>query len=258
MRRAGCLLRRPARAILLTLSTWLAGSIPAFSADTTTHARFVEPTNRYGHAVLGDDVEYGALEVTVENSAPSGLPDAVVKRSVITIRLPQDRVFEDLEPRLVDVDQDGTAEVVVVETQAQTGAQLAVYNARGRKIAATPHIGTPNRWLAPIGATDLDGDGFVELAYIDRPHLAKTLRIWRYRNRKLEPVAEKPGLTNHQIGWDHIPGGIRDCGHGPEIIVASADWLRMTSARLVDGQIETQDLGPLQAATDLNHALTCP
>ena len=34
--------------------------------------------------------------------------------------------------------------------------------------------------LAPLGAADLDGDGKIELAYIDRPHLAKILRIWRF------------------------------------------------------------------------------
>jgi hypothetical protein len=54
-----------------------------------------------------------------------------------------------------------------------------------RLLAATPHIGSANRWLAPIGAADLDGDGRVEIAYVDRPHLARTLRIWRTFTRRM-------------------------------------------------------------------------
>jgi hypothetical protein len=46
-------------------------------------------------------------------------------------------------------------------------------------LASTPWIGQRFRWLAPVAAADLDGDGAMELAYVDRPHLARTLRVWR-------------------------------------------------------------------------------
>ena len=74
-------------------------------------------------------------------------------------------------------------------------------------IAATPYIGTRFRWLAPLVAADLDGDGWIEIAYIDRPHLAMVLRVWRFENGVLHPVAEASGLTNHQFGADVIEGG---------------------------------------------------
>ncbi len=231
------------RGALLASSLWLIGKATNAIANTITAAQFTEPTTRYPHGVLGDNVEYGALELMVDGE-------------ILTVSLPPDRVFEDLAPRLMDIDLDGALEVMVVESQNQTGAQLAVYNALGEKIAATPHIGTRFRWLAPIGAADLDGDGYIEIAYIDRPHLAKTLRIWRFKDGTLTEIASLPGLTNHKIGENFISGGIRDCGNGPQIIVTSADWSRIISVTYKSGWHIT-NIGPLRKRNDLTKALTC-
>ncbi|MFY2826155.1 FG-GAP repeat domain-containing protein [Ruegeria sp. MALMAid1280] len=230
-----------ARGALLALSLWLAGGALAI-AETITSARFTEPTTRYAHGVLGDNIEYGALELTVQGST-------------LTIRLPSDRVFEDLAPRLIDIDLDGTQEVIVIESHIQTGAQLAIYDRGGRKVAATPQIGTRFRWLSPIGAADLDGDGYVEIAYIDRPHLAKTLRIWRFRDGDLAEITSLPGLTNHRIGEDFITGGIRDCGSGPEMIVVSADWQQIVSVSHDTGW-KTRTLS-LFSSKAMKQALNC-
>lgn len=208
-------------------------------------AELTEPTTRYPHGVLGDEIEYGALVLTYVSGGASH-----------TIRLPEDRVFEDIEPRLVEIEKNGRRAVMIVESHAGQGARLALYDGGGL-IAATPWIGTRFRWLSPIGAADLDGDGFVELAYIDRPHLARTLRIWRFGNGELAQVAEKSGLTNHRIGWDHIPGGIRDCGGLHEVITASGDWQRVVATRLEDGALKSRDIGRYDGPDSLNDALGC-
>ena len=144
----------------------------------------------------------------------------------------------------------------MVETHANTGAQLAIYDETG-KIASTPHIGTRNRWLAPIGAGDLDGDGHVEIAYIDRPHLARTLRVWRFIDGGLVEIAAGAGLTNHRIGERDIGGGIRDCGQGPEMITANADWSRVIATRLVAGQLQASDIGAHVDRGSFATALAC-
>jgi len=226
-------------------------------AETIQSATFVDPTDRYAHGVLGDAIEWGGLQIVTEGQDPTSLrDDAVLRATTYDIQLPLDRVFEDLEPRLVDLDGDGGAEVIVVETQANTGAQLAIYDENG-KIAATPHVGTRNRWLAPIGAADLDGDGKVEIAYIDRPYLAKILRVWRFDSETLTEITAAPGLTNHRIGEDFISGGLRDCGAGPEIITANADWTQVVATGLAAGHLHSRAISPFTGPASFDAALNC-
>ncbi len=250
------LARRAGLAACLALAGLaLAAPVAAGEHWRIVRASFAEPTTRYVHGVLGDDVEYTRLLIEVDNAM--AVPKAVMKSGFSTIDLPLTRVFEDIAPRLWDVTGDGHPEVVVVETDMELGAQLAIYDARGTKIAATPHIGQPHRWLAPIGAADLDGDGQIEIAYIDRPHLAKTLRIWRFHRGKLEEVATADGLTNHRIGEGFITSGLRDCGQGVEILTVDADWMRVMASLLREGAIESRDLGPYDPQLGLDPALSC-
>lgn len=212
-------------------------------AETIVSADYAAPTDRYAHGILGDAIEWGALVIATDTE-------------VRTFTLPDNRVFEDLAPRLVDLDLDGTPEVLVVETLASEGAQLAIYDETG-KVASTPHIGQTNRWLAPVGAADLDGDGMVEIAYIDRPHLAKTLRVWRFTGGVLVPVADLPGLTNHRIGERDIGGGLRDCGTGPEMITANADWTKVMATVLSQDQLRTREIGAHVDRSSFALALDC-
>lgn len=233
------------RRLMSRLVLWtLLGSAPgAVAAQALTGAAYSEPTTRYDHGVLGDAVEWGALRLSREGALD------------VLIRLPETRVFEDLAPRLVDLGARRAA--MVVESDLERGARLALYTAEGL-FAATPFIGQRNRWLAPVGAADLDGDGQAELAYVDRPHLAKRLRIWRVvpGTQTLREVASAGDLTNHRIGWDHIAGGLRDCGDGPEMVLASGDWARVIVARLRGGEITRETLGPYDEAA-MARALDC-
>jgi hypothetical protein len=231
-----------------------AGAALATPPNVIAQARYAEPTTRYDHGILGDAIEWGALELTVDQCSDC---DASVIRK-LTIRLPDTRVFEDTAPRLVDADGDGAPEVMVVETDLKKGARLALYD-EGGLIAATPFIGRTHRWLAPLGAADLDGDGQVELAYVDRPHLARTIRIWRYvkGSDALVPVTELRGFTNHRIGDSEISGGIRDCGNGPELIVADSNWQTLYSVTLRQGTLTPSRLGPLKNQRSFQKAMAC-
>jgi hypothetical protein len=216
-------------------------------AAPITAASYAAPTRRYPHGVLGDDEEWGALRVTC----------GAVR---LTATLPQELVFEDVAPRLADVDGDGAAEVVTVESHADLGARLAVWGLEDGRLArraATPHIGQRNRWLAPLGAADLDGDGRVEIAYVDRPHLARILRVWRYDAGRLEQIAALPGVTNHRIGEPYISGGIRDCGDGVEIIAADAGWRHLLAIQLHAGELAAREIAPVTGRQSFADALAC-
>ena len=236
--------RGSARGAWLAGCLWLAGAAAGHARPVAiAQAEYSQPTTRYAHGVLGDAVEWGALELVLGDGTR------------LRYRLPEDMVFEDLAPRLIDLDGDGAREVIVVESSLTQGARLAVWDADGR-VAATPHIGQANRWLAPVGAADLDGDGRVEIAWVDRPHLARVLTVWRYEDRSLAPVAAAEGFSNHRIGWDYIPGGIRDCGAGPEMVLASGDWARVMAVTLSGGDLQARALGPYDAQA-LADALVC-
>jgi len=215
-------------------------------------ATYQDPTTRYAHGVLGDQIEHATLEVTLANG------------QTMSATWPDTLVFEDTSPRVIDLDDDGSPEVITVESHEQRGARLAVWGLSEAgtlgRLASTPFIGTRFRWLAPIGAADLDGDGQFEIAYIDRPHSAKTLRVWRYElvdgTQTLTSVGDFAGVTNHRIGERDIAGGIRDCGFGPEMIVASLDWSRLMSVQF-DGEFSSQEIGRDTSRAAFAEALSC-
>jgi FG-GAP-like repeat len=198
--------------------------------------------------VLGDRLEWEGLRLTL----PGG------RTAVAT--LPAISVFEDVAPRLADIDGSGPPEIAVVESSAGGGARLVVYGYdRGglRAIAATPEIGRPFRWLAPAAIADLDGDGRLEIAFVETPHLRGVLRVWGFAPGGLTEIAAGAGFSNHRIGDDFISGGLRDCGSGPEIVTADLGWSRLLAARVERGSIVARDLGPLTGDEDFAAALDC-
>lgn len=232
---------RRMRRALLAACLWQAG---AAAAAEISAAAYAGPTERYAHGVLGDAIEHTTLVVSLTDGREQ------------SFLLPDDLVFEDTGPRLSDLDGDGSKEVIVVESSQTMGARLAIYGTGGR-ITATPFIGTRFRWLAPVGAADLDGDGAMELAYIDRPHLAKTLRVWRYLDRDLTEVGSLPGLTNHRIGERDIAGGIRVCDGPPEMILATANWAELVAVSRDASGFATKRLGADTSRAAFARALAC-
>ena len=201
-------------------------------------AEYDAGTEDYAHGVLGDAIEWRRLVLTHGDGS----------NRQWDMMLPTSRVFEDVAPRIADLDGDGTPEVIVVETARDRGASLAIYATAGAdgltRIASTGYIGRTNRWLAPIGAADFDGDGTMDIAYIDRPHLARTLRVWRFEDDTLTEIASLDGLTNHRIGEPFITGGVRDCGAGPEMVTADTAWAQVMITRIADGQAVSRAVAP--------------
>lgn len=222
-------------------------------------AEYLAPTDRYPHGILGRVQGWGALMVELR---PCG--DCEPARPGLRIDLPQDRVFEDLAPRLWDVTGDGGPEVVTVESDAREGARLAVWEAVAtgegaslRLRAATPFIGTRFRWLAPVGAADFTGDGVPEIAYVETPHLGRTLKLVGLRGSRLEEIARLEGVTNHAIGEERIHGGIRHCDGRPEIVVMSGDRADVLAIRYEAGRLVPRVLEPASEGGVREGALGC-
>ena len=217
---------------------------PSLAAANIVEARYSGETTRYIHGVFGNDSEYGALDLR--------FADGTTKQIV----LPENRVFEDRVPRLADLDGDGDNEAIVVETDVNLGAQLAVYDENG-KVAGTPFIGMCNRWLAPAGIADFDGDGQNDIAYVETPHLGKVLMFWTLKDGELVKIAEASGLTNHRFGEPETSGGVRTCADATELVLADASWRNVVAVRLKNGTPAFATIGPYNGPESITAALGC-
>lgn len=220
----------------------LLGSFPVFGENLIRtqgnwSATFDRPVERYGHAIMGDVSEWERL--CLSNS---------IEQACVT--LSKDSIFEDMEPRLFDIDKDGDPEAIVVESKLGMGAALVVYDLENGQLTrtASPNIGTQNRWLAPIGVADFNGDGDMDVAYVDRPHLAKTLRIWTYRGGKLTEIASLKGVTNHSIGEPYITSSIRICDGRSEMILNDASRKHIVSVFFENGKLTSKTLGKFKSS----------
>ena len=201
----------------------------------------VKSAPAYGHEVLGKTPEWDEMSVFY---GPEGQGKADGQQIGSTV-FQTNHVFEDIAPRLVDIDGDGRLEAVVVQSNFSKGARLAIYKFKPepKLLAATPYIGTSYRWLAPVGVADFNGDGDMDVAYVDRPHLAKTLRVWTYRNGSLSEIANLRGVTNHKIGEAFITSYIRTCNGRAEMILTDGARKNIVSIFFEQDRLNSRVLG---------------
>lgn len=171
----------------------LPDGIPALGKKQISRAWLADPTSRYAHGALGDDIEAGALIVNLRSGRQH------------VFRLPETSVFEDLRPRLVDLDQDGADEVVVIRAYENAGGAVSVFKADDAGIrlwAESPAIGIANRWLNIAGFGDFDGDGRLEIAHVQTPHIGGILIISRVEEGRWveltrDATGAGAGISNH-------------------------------------------------------------
>ena len=177
--------------VLVALEGLLPQSASASGEGMIRQAWLADATDRYRHGVLGDRLEAATLRVRLGDGTK------------LDLQAGGNAVFEDLFPRLADLDGAEPDEIVVVKSYLDRGAALAVVGLRGGKLEIldeTPPIGRPNRWLNPVGVADFDGDGRVEIAYVETPHIGGRLMIWEWRAGRLEREHAETGFSNHAIG----------------------------------------------------------
>lgn len=189
-------------------------------------AWYTRPTDRYGHGVLGDRIEAGALAVVVDGKQYDHL-------------LGNQHVFEDLAPRIADLDGDGLDEVVAIRSDVGAGAALAVYRVGNNTLAeaaVTDAIGRANRWLNVAGIADYTGDGQLDVATVVTPHIGGRLDVWTMADGDLVRVDAARGFSNHAIGSTELGLSATADVNGdgvPDLAVPSANrsTLRIVTAR---------------------------
>ncbi len=171
----------------------LPGSPPQRGSGELREVWLAQPTLRYRHDIYEKP----------ENAASVRVLTATGRE--LSYSAPPDAVIEDRLPRLVHA--WGGDAVLTVQSTTQSGAAvllLGVIGDRLQKLALSAPIGTPQRWLNPIGVADFDGDGVPEIAAIVTPHIGGWLTLYRRAGDRLSIVHREPGFSNHAIGSDEL------------------------------------------------------
>ncbi len=215
-------------------------------------AWLTRPTLRHGHGVLGDAVEAGGLAARTRR----GLR--------VETLLPASMVFEDRLARLADLDGDGRDEILVVRTHLEHGAQVAIYGLREsperaelRLLAASTPLGTRHRWLNPAAAGDFDGDGRLEIAWVETPHLRGVLKVARLERRGerhfLRELAALPGFSNHARGSRELQQALALDWNGDgraEIVLPDISRKKLMVVALRGDMLEVIDEMPIGGEID--------
>lgn len=188
-----------------------------------------DATTRYRHFVLGSNYEAASLSARLDNG------------KILKLTLDDDYVFEDRQPRLADIDGDGRDEIVVVRSSLTRGAAVAVIGIVDGQLkikAETPPTGSANTWVNPAGIADFDGDGALDIAFVQMPHVLGRLRVVTLRRGKLVLTATLEGLSNHVAGSPHLGlAAVADFnGDGvADLAIPSLDRRRMRFVTLKGG-----------------------
>lgn len=158
--------------------------------DGTVYAQYSMPTDKYGHGILGDEIEAQQLVVVVDNK-------------FYEHGLQNEYVFEDIRPRLYDVDGDNQLEFITIRAHGSKGAGIVIYKIVNEQLveyATVQEIGMAYRWLNIVSIDDLDNDGTVEIAWIQTPHIGGILKVAKIKEGPLDVLSEKSQYSNHAIG----------------------------------------------------------
>ncbi|GAA6164021.1 hypothetical protein NBRC116590_17250 [Pelagimonas sp. KU-00592-HH] len=202
------------------------------------------PASVYSELVMGPGVPVTNRLVVVDTS----LQQHVVQLDPLQL------VFEGPHPLLADLSGDGFNEVIVVETDKELGASLAVYGVSNdalEKLAQTPFLGKRPQWLSFAGIADFDGDTINEIAIVEKPHGGNVVAILELKDNSLVRLAELKGPTNHVEGTDFFQSALRKCNGRVEILMSDHDWAETIAVWLWEGELKQRALGPFKSLDHL-------
>ena len=160
-------------------------------AESITQARYSTPVERYGHFAPGRPHEYSQLLATLNTGRR------------LVLQLPEEDVFEDVQPRLLKFAYGEPEEILAIVSNHNSGSRLVLIGLVGERLKITAQsraIGTPMRWLNPVGVADLDGDGYAEIAAVITPHIGGILKVYRRTGVDLVEITALTGFSNHIYG----------------------------------------------------------
>jgi hypothetical protein len=202
------------------------------SSDYRVYAQYSVPTEKYRHGIMGDRVEAEQLVVVVDNI-------------FYEWTLASNYVYEDIRPRLFDVDGDGELEIITIRSEVSQGAGIVIYKIVGDHIEEYAHveeIGHMHNWLNIVAIDDLDSDGVVELVWIQTPHIGGILKTAKIGAGRLGVIDMLPGYSNHGLGERNLCLSVLTGQNSDKVFyVPSQDRDRIAGFTLTDNKFEVYE-----------------
>jgi hypothetical protein len=186
-----------------------------------------DATDRYRHAVLGDDVEAGSVAVV---DVDGGLAERT------RIRPPREGVIEGLSAMLADVTGDGTPEVVVTVSNDPGGARLAAYRPDRSRVATSETLSAG--WRHQLAVAPFGPDDTPEVAAVRMPHVGHELQFFRRDGEDLQVVGSQDGYQSHTIGSRNLDGALAgdlDGDGSLEVLLPKTARDTLAAVRRTDG-----------------------
>lgn len=195
------------------------GRIASAATGDIRQAWYARPTSRYAHGVLGDAIEAGSLVALT------------VSGRVLEAVLPADQVFEDITPRIADLDGDGRNEVIAIRSSKSGGAAVVIFGLAGNALVlrgAGSENGRANRWLNIAGLVPR-GDGGLTLYGVRTPHIGGRLFSLDFRDGTLSERNDiATDVSNHIIGSRELGlSAVGEFGGQVELVLPSQGRRRL-------------------------------
>lgn len=158
-----------------------------------------QPTNRYDHGVLGDDME--AAGITLIETQPE-------LRVIRNIPIEAADVIEGISPIWADIDKDGVRDIIVTLSNSQSGARIVAFREDGTLLAESPALQLGYRWRHQIAVATFGVYTQPVLVSIRTPHIGGVVEFFQFNDGKLEIVGEVEGFSSHVIGSRNLDSAI--------------------------------------------------
>jgi len=205
------------------------------------------PTERYPHGVLGDLLEATTITL-VDTKADS--------HEIRKIWIDPGDVIEGIIPIWVDLDGDEEREIIVTQSNADTGARIVVYREDGSLFASGEPIGQGFRWRHQLAIGQFIEGGTQEIAVIRTPHIGGVIELYGLEGDRLEIKTVLSGFSSHQIGSRNLDSALAGDFNGDgkiEIVLPGQSQTTLAGIQSIDNDWQIVWRAPLggQLSTNL-------